>query len=71
MPSGFSGGVSAEYGGSDIKREFDRLPESERMVAAMYVAGRFIPSEIAAFTGMSAGAVKKRLKSAMEQFELD
>ncbi len=66
-----SGGVSAEYGGSDIKREFDRLPEGERMVAAMYVAGRFIPSEIAAFTGMSAGAVKKRLKSAMEQFELD
>lgn len=66
-----SGGVSAEYGGSGIKREFDLLPESERMVAAMYVAGRFIPSEIAAFTGMSAGAVKKRLKSAMEQFELD
>ena len=67
-----SGGVSVQYGDSaEIKREFDRLSDSERMVTAMYVAGRFIPSEIAAFTGMSAGTVKKRLKSAMEQFELD
>ena len=62
---------SSYNGGSEIKREFERLSDSERLVAAMYVAGRFIPSEIAAYAGMSAGAVKKRLKSVLEQFELD
>lgn len=56
---------------SDIKREFERLSYNERIVAAMYAAGRFIPAEISAFTGLSAGAVKKNLKSALEQFELD
>ena len=58
-------------GSSGIKREFERLSYNERIVAAMYAAGRFIPAEISAFTGLSAGAVKKNLKSAMEQFELD
>ncbi len=65
------GELSSYNGGSVIKREFERLSDSERLVAAMYVAGRFIPSEIAAYAGMSAGAVKKRLKSVLEQFELD
>ncbi|MGN1423326.1 MAG: hypothetical protein ACI4XA_08120 [Oscillospiraceae bacterium] len=65
------GAFSPRYGGSGIKREFERLSDSERLVAAMYVAGRFIPSEIAAYAGMSAGGVKKRLKSVLEQFELD
>ncbi len=56
---------------SDIKREFERLSYNERITAAMYAAGRFIPAEISAFTGLSAGTVKKSLKSALEQFELD
>lgn len=63
--------VLSASGSSGIKREFERLSYNERIVTAMYAAGRFIPAEISAFTGLSAGAVKKNLKSAMEQFELD
>lgn len=54
-----------------IKREFDRLTDAERLVTSLYVAGRFLPDEIAAFTGLSSGTVKKKIERCIEQFSLD
>lgn len=61
-PQGHSGG---------IKGEFERLSDMERLVTALYVAGRFLPDEISAFTGLSARAVKKTIGRCIEQFSLD
>ena len=57
--------------GIDIKQEFNKLPDTERMVMALCVIGRFPPEEIAQFTGMSAGAVRKRLTKAVNALELE
>lgn len=57
--------------GIDIKREFSALPDMERLVCALYVGGKFRIEEIAQFTGMSSGAVKKNLNRALAAFELD
>ncbi len=54
-------------GAFDAKAEFAELPENERLVAALYAGGRFSVEEIAAFTGMTAGAVRKRLSRAFEK----
>lgn len=57
--------------GIDIKREFNVLPDMERLVCALYVGGKFCTDEIAQFTGLSLGAVKKNLNRALAAFELD
>lgn len=57
--------------GIDIKREFNVLPDMERLVCALYVGGKFHTDEIAQFTGLSSGAVKKNLNRALAAFELD
>lgn len=57
--------------GIDIKREFDGLPDTERLVAALYASGNFTRDEIAAFTGLSTNAVKSKLSRAMDIFALD
>lgn len=57
--------------GVDIKQEFNRLPDTERLVAAMYIGGRFLCDEIAQYTGLSTSNVKKRLEYAMDLLELD
>lgn len=57
--------------GIDIKQEFNILPDTERLVCALYVGGKFRAEEIAQFTGMPAGAVKKNLSRALAAFELD
>lgn len=65
-----SAAVLNEYG-IDVKQEFNRLGDTERVVTALYVAGRFTAEEIAAFLGMSARGVRKRLNKGLELFELD
>ena len=57
--------------GIDIKQEFNRLGDLERLVTSLYVVGRFPPDEIAAYTGMTTGAVKRRMERSLEQFSLD
>lgn len=57
--------------GVDIRQEFNRLNDRERLVTSLYVAGKFSHAEIAKFTGMSSGAVKKHLHSALDCFALD
>ena len=57
--------------GIDIKQEFNILPDTERLVCALYVGGRFRPEEIAQFTGLSLSTVKKKLDRALTAFELD
>lgn len=61
----------AQRDSAGIKREFDRLPYIERLVTSLYVAGRFLPDEIAAFTGLSTAAVKRKIERCIEQFSLD
>lgn len=55
----------------DVMAEFSRLEDTERLVASMYIGGKFQPDEIAAYTGLSTSAVKKKLECVIEGFELD
>lgn len=57
--------------GYDIKNEFLKLDDAERLVASMYIAGRFQPDEISAYTGLSPATVKKKLERVLSGFELD
>lgn len=57
--------------GIDIKQEFNRLTDMERLVAALYAGGRFRSEEIAQFTGLSATNVKRLLSRALSSFALD
>ena len=57
--------------GVDIKQEFNRLPDSERLAAALYIGGRFLFDEIAQYMGISTSAVKKKLEHAMDMLALD
>lgn len=55
----------------DVMAEFSRLEDTERLVASMYIGGKFQPDEIAAYTGISPSAVKKKLERVIDGFELD
>ena len=55
----------------DVKAEFDRLDDSDRLIASMYIGGRFQPDEISAYTGLSPATVKKSLDRTLSGFELD
>lgn len=57
--------------GIDIKQEFNRLSDTERLTASLYAGGRFRAEEISQFTGLSVSTVKKKLERAMEGFALD
>ncbi len=57
--------------GIDIKQEFNRLSDTERLVAALYAGGRFKCDEISQFTGLSTANVKKKLDRALATFALD
>lgn len=57
--------------GIDIKQEFNALPDTERLVCALYAGGKFRPEEIAQYTGLSLSTVKKKLDRALAAFELD
>ncbi len=57
--------------GVDIKQEFNRLSDTERLVASLYVGGRFRCEEIAQFTGLSSANVKRKLDRALASLELD
>ncbi len=57
--------------GVDIKQEFNRLDDTERLITALYVGGKFRAEEISQFTGLSASTVKKKLQRVLELFELD
>lgn len=57
--------------GVDIKQEFNRLADTERLITALYAGGKFLADEISQFTGLSAATVKKKLQRVLELFELD
>ncbi len=54
-----------------LRAEFAQLDDNVRVITALYVSGRFTPEEIAAYTGATAGAVRRKLKKGLELFELD
>lgn len=58
-------------GGFDVKAEFARLDDTERLIASMYIGGKFQPDEISAYTGLSSSTVKKKLERVLTGFELD
>ncbi len=60
-----------ESGSFDIMAEFRRLDDTERIVASMYIGGKFRPEEISSYTGISSAAVKKNLERVLAGFELD
>ncbi len=57
--------------GIDIRQEFNRLDDRERLVSSLYIVGRYSHAEISKYTGLSVGAVKKHLRSALDGFALD
>lgn len=57
--------------GYDIKAEFSRLKDSDRLIASMYIGGKFQPDEISAYTGFPTAAIKKSLERTLSGFELD
>lgn len=54
----------------EIKEELFELPNAERMVFAMNVAGKFSCEEIALFAGMTKIGVKKKLARAKAKLEI-
>ena len=63
--------LEPDESGIDIKQEFNRLSDTERLITALYTGGKFLAEEIAQFTGLSASTVKKKLQRVLESFELD
>ncbi len=63
-----SGSSPGEY---DIKAEFERLDDADRLIASLYIGGKFLPDEISAYTGISPATVKKSLDRVLSGFELD
>lgn len=54
-----------DQSGFDLKQEFARLSDTDRVMTVMYALGSFTAEEIAGFLGMSAGSVRKKLKKNM------
>ncbi len=57
--------------GIDIRQEFNRLSDTERLVTSLYAGGRFKSEEISQFTGLSVTNVKRKLDRALASFALD
>lgn len=55
----------------DVKAEFSRLEDTDRLIASMYIGGKFQPDEISAYTGLSAATIKKSIDRTLSGFELD
>ncbi len=51
----------------EIKKQLFELPNIERMIAVMYIAGKYSCEEIASFMGMTAMGVRKKLDRAMQK----
>ncbi len=67
-----------EYDGSalsgkqpEIKKILFTLPDIERLLIVMHVCGRFSVEETAAFTGMTAGSVRKKLIKAAQALGIE
>lgn len=56
---------------SELNETLFEIDNADRMCAAMYIAAKFSPEAISQFTGMSKGAVKKRLIRALDYLELE
>ncbi len=63
--------LSPNEDGIDIKQEFNRLSDTERLVISLYAGGRFRCEEISQFTGLSTANVKRKLDRALASFALD
>lgn len=56
---------------SELNETLFEIDNADRLCAAMYIAAKFSPEAISQFTGMSKGAVKKRLIRALDYLELE
>ena len=57
--------------GYDIKHEFGLLEDNDRLIASMYIGGKFQPDEISAYSGFSTAMVTKSIERVLSGFELD
>lgn len=55
----------------EIKESLFELPNLERMILVMNIAGKFSCDDIAAFAGMTRIGVKKRLERAMLKLDIE
>lgn len=51
----------------EIKELLFELPSIERMIAVMYIAGKFSCDDIASFMGMTSAGVRKKLERAKQK----
>ncbi len=51
----------------EIKELFFELPNIERMIAVMHIAGKFSCEDIASFMGMTSAGVRKKLERAKQK----
>lgn len=63
--------AESSSGGYDIKAEFSKLDDADRLISSLYIGGKFQPDEISAYTGISSATVKKSLDRVLSGFELD
>ena len=54
-----------------IKKTLFRLPEAERLLIVMMSVGRFSLEDAAAFTGMTVGGARKRVRRAREELNIE
>lgn len=71
MKEDSAGGTIPPKDGFDIMAEFARMEDSQRLIGSMYIGGKFLPDEIAAYTGYSPMAVKRSIERIVAEFELD
>ena len=63
------GGLSGKQ--PEIKKMLFTLPDIERLLIVMHVGGRFSVEETAAFAGMTAGSVRKKLIKAAQMLGIE
>lgn len=63
--------AESSSGGYDIKAEFSKLDDADRLISSLYIGGKFQPDEISEYTGISSATVKKSLDRVLSGFELD
>lgn len=65
----YRGDISIENDQPKVKRVFFQLGYTDRLCAVLYVAARLEPPVIAAYMGMTKGAVTRRLSKALPVLE--
>lgn len=58
------------YDGIDLKQEFNRLPDEERLILSMSVVSGYTSEEISKATGINANTVRSKLARAKDKLRM-